>query len=464
MSNAQHENALAQGNATSDSPVCDRVSKNKTFAEEPRRRTPDTADEQSLAQLLVGESEQMRHVRSLIAQVAPSNASVILMGESGTGKELAARGIHSLSRRSSGPYVPVNCSAIPAELLESEFFGHEKGAFSGAISTRIGRFEMASQGTLFLDEIGDMPLDMQVKILRVLQEKTYERVGSNRSYRSDVRIIAATHQDIEESVRTGNFRMDLFYRLHVFPIIMPALRDRAEDIPALIRNFVVALRRRGGDGVTLRVDALDCLMQYPWPGNVRELGNLIERLAILFPDGEVTRQDLPERFRPATRPLQSANAKQPGQIADGPAAPIPFSGVSDASGRYAGVADNVDAPSVEPAWVASYRVMPDRVAADRVAPEKATINLSAAQTILQDTTTARADGDVIPQEADLAAGDSLDLKAYLCKVERYLMLQALEQNDWVIARAAKQLHLQRTTLTEKLRKHGISKPESSSDC
>ena len=183
----------------------------------------------------------MRAVRDLVAQVAPSDASVLVIGETGTGKELVARSIHELSARAAGPFVPVNCGAIPAELLESELFGHEKGAFTGAIATRQGRFELAAGGTLFLDEIGDMPLEMQVKLLRVLQERTFERVGSTTTLDADVRIIAATHQDLEALVEAQKFRMDLFYRLDVFPIKTPSLRERAADIAGLITHALSKL-------------------------------------------------------------------------------------------------------------------------------------------------------------------------------------------------------------------------------
>ena len=237
----------------------------------------------------------MRGVRDLVAQVAPSEATVLVVGETGTGKELVARSIHELSGRAGGPFVPVNCGAIPAELLESELFGHEKGAFTGAIATRQGRFEIAAGGTLFLDEIGDMPLDMQVKLLRVLQERTFERVGSTRTITADVRIIAATHQNLEALVEAQKFRMDLFYRLDVFPIRTPPLRDRATDIAELIAHQLSSLPDAGG--LTLSDAALKRLEQYPWPGNVRELMNLVERLTILHAGQTVDIQQLPEKYR-----------------------------------------------------------------------------------------------------------------------------------------------------------------------
>jgi sigma-54 specific flagellar transcriptional regulator A len=239
----------------------------------------------------------MREINNLIEQVAPSDSNVLILGESGTGKEMVARHVHELSGRSAHPFVPVNCGAIPAELLESELFGHEKGAFTGALSTRLGRFEFAEGGTLFLDEIGDMSLQMQVKLLRVLQERSFERVGSNRTINCNVRIIAATHRNLEVAIEAGRFREDLFYRLNVFPIQIPPLRDRLEDMPVLIEHLLERQRAASGRRVTLATDAMNCLMRCKWPGNVRELGNLLERLGILYPDQTVCAADLPERYR-----------------------------------------------------------------------------------------------------------------------------------------------------------------------
>jgi sigma-54 specific flagellar transcriptional regulator A len=226
-------------------------------------------------------------------QVAGYDSTVLIRGESGSGKELVARRIHELSRRGKGPFVPVNCGAIPRDLLESELFGHEKGAFTGALTTRIGRFELADGGTLFLDEIGDMSFDMQVKLLRVLQERVFERVGSGEQRRSNVRIVAATHRDLEARSRAGEFREDLYFRLNVFPIVVPALRERIEDLPVLIDDLVRRGEAEGRPSIRFTQLALDCLAAYAWPGNVRELENLIERLAILHPGKTLDRTDLP---------------------------------------------------------------------------------------------------------------------------------------------------------------------------
>ncbi len=252
---------------------------------------------QTLFRSLVGNSPGISMVRRLIEQVANSEANVLILGESGTGKEVVARNLHYNSKRRDKPFVPVNCGAIPPDLLESELFGHEKGAFTGAISSRQGRFEMANGGTLFLDEIGDMPLAMQVKLLRVIQERVFERVGSNKSIKANVRIIAATHRNLDTEIAEGRFREDLYYRLNVFPIDMPPLRDRAEDIPILLNELITRMEREGRGSVRLTQTAVSALQQYNWLGNVRELANLIERLIIMFPNGVVDLRDLPEKFR-----------------------------------------------------------------------------------------------------------------------------------------------------------------------
>ena len=250
-----------------------------------------------LDNLFVGESIVIKQVKKLITQVSKSNASVLILGESGTGKEVVANCLHQLSKRHTMPYVPVNCGAIPRDLLESELFGHEKGAFTGALTARKGRFEMAHGGSLFLDEIVDMPLAMQVKILRVLQERIFERVGGNKSLKADVRVIAATHRNLEDQVKEGGFREDLFYRLNVFPIEIPALRERTEDIPLLFNVINQRIEEDTEISVMISAEAMASLMQHHWPGNVRELSNLIERLGIIFMDEKVSWDDLPEKYQ-----------------------------------------------------------------------------------------------------------------------------------------------------------------------
>ena len=247
---------------------------------------------------LVGNSRETRRVRKMVEQVAPTEATVLVLGESGTGKEVVARNIHYHSQRRAKPFVPINCGAIPSELLESELFGHEKGSFTGAIGARQGRFELAQGGTIFLDEIGDMPLAMQVKLLRVIQERSFERVGSNKSIKCDVRIVAATHRELEKHITEGKFREDLYYRLNVFPIEMPRLRDRVEDLPLLINELITRLEHEKNASVRLTPAAVMALCNYAWPGNVRELANLMERMTILHPHGVVDVKDLPSKVVP----------------------------------------------------------------------------------------------------------------------------------------------------------------------
>ncbi|MFC1602446.1 sigma-54 interaction domain-containing protein [Pseudomonadota bacterium] len=265
---------------------------------------------------LSGNSRATLKIARMIEQVADSDATVLILGESGTGKEVVARKLHYQSLRRNKPFVPVNCGAIPADLLESELFGHEKGAFTGAISARQGRFEMAEGGTLFLDEIGDMSMPMQVKLLRVLQERSFERVGSNKTIHCDVRIIAATHRDLEKSIKDDLFREDLFYRLNVFPIELSPLRERIEDIPLLATDLISRIENEKRGSVRLTPAAITALGHYSWPGNVRELANLIERLAILFPYGVVDAKDLPEKFRAGVDISQLENELPQVTIAD----------------------------------------------------------------------------------------------------------------------------------------------------
>ncbi len=253
--------------------------------------------EVQLFRSLVGTSRQIQHVRELIMQVADKDVSVMIQGESGTGKEVVARNLHYHSHRRNKPFVPVNCGAIPAELLESELFGHEKGAFTGAINSRPGRVELAEGGTLFLDEIGDMPLNMQVKILRVLQEHTFERVGSNKTLNANVRVIAATHKNLEKMIEEGTFREDLYYRLNVFPIDMPSLRERVEDLPLLLNELISRLENEKRGSIRFNSAAIMSLCRHEWHGNVRELANLVERLAILHPYGVIGVNELPKKFR-----------------------------------------------------------------------------------------------------------------------------------------------------------------------
>ena len=231
---------------------------------------------------LIGNSSSLETVLEQVERVAPTDSTVLIQGETGTGKELIARATHNISSRCGRSFVKLNCAAIPLDLLESELFGHEKGAFTGAIAQRIGRFELADKGTLFLDEVGDIPLALQPKLLRVLQEQEFERLGGTQTHKVDVRLVAATHRDLAAMVKRGEFRSDLYYRLNVFPVLLPPLRERREDIPALVTHFVGMFCRRMGKHIEhIPPETMYALASYPWPGNVRELQNLIERAVIL---------------------------------------------------------------------------------------------------------------------------------------------------------------------------------------
>ena len=245
---------------------------------------------------LIGKSDGILQVFDLVERAADSDSTVILTGESGTGKELIARALHHNSRRASKGFVPVNCGAIPNELLETELFGHEKGAFTGALQTRIGRMERANDGTVFLDEIGDMPLTLQIKLLRVLAESEIDRVGGSKPIKINIRVITATHSNLEEAIADGKFREDLFYRLNVIPIAIPPLRERKSDIPLLIHHYLKHFNQQKGKSITDISDAaVEILCNYQWPGNIRELANFMERMVVLSPNKSLTPRDLPEK-------------------------------------------------------------------------------------------------------------------------------------------------------------------------
>jgi sigma-54 specific flagellar transcriptional regulator A len=379
--------------------------------------------------MLSGNSAAIRGVTTLIRQVAAHDSTVLLLGESGTGKEVAARTIHELSPRRNRPFVAVNCGAIPAELLESELFGHEKGSFTGAITARKGRFEIAEGGTLFLDEIGDMSVAMQVKLLRVLQERVFERVGNHVAVSCNVRIIAATHRNLEESIARGSFREDLYHRVNVFPIEMPPLRNRIEDLPMLVREFIAHNVAAGRGRVQLSAGALAALALHSWTGNVRELANLIERLSIVCAGRVVGIHDLPARYRPS----------------DATADVDPI----ESTDELLALTEPADAIRV------AAEVLPDAAVLAVLEPTPPAADDETDATVpaaLLAAAAATAPGVQLPAEG-------LDLRAHLAAIERALIEQALASANGTVAHAARLLNLRRTTLVEKLRKLGIGAAE-----
>jgi sigma-54 specific flagellar transcriptional regulator A len=382
------------------------------------------AGNQVTANLPTGQSQAIRRVNRLIQQVAGFNSNVLILGESGTGKEVVARAIHDSSHRRDKPFVAINCGAIPSELLESELFGHEKGAFTGALASRRGRFELAEGGTIFLDEIGDMNPAMQVKLLRVLQERAFERVGSCTTQTCDVRVIAATHRNLEECIAKGTFREDLFYRLNVVPVEMPALRERKGDLPYLIASLADRVHAMHGQPVRLKGEAVAALEQYRWPGNVRELSNLLERLAIESAGAPIGIAELPVRYRPAGWiPADDAEAE--------------FDDLPTHQAAYVAVdaEPSVDAMDAE------------------LTPSDVDALLEAGSELEPAVTSAHA------LHGELPAG-GMDLKQYLEDLEHMLIRKALEAADGTVAQAARLLGLRRTTLVEKLRKYGLAANEA----
>ena len=351
---------------------------------------------------LVGETDAVKQVRFLISQVAKTDANVLILGESGTGKEVVARNVHLLSKRNNGPFVPVNCGAIPGELLESELFGHEKGAFTGAISARKGRFELAQGGTLFLDEIGDMPLQMQVKLLRVLQERSYERVGGTKAIQADVRVIAATHRNLEDMIESGKFREDLYYRLNVFPIENPSLNERSDDIPLLLKELMRRVNEQSGTGAKFTERAIESLKVHAWPGNIRELANLVERMVIMFPEKVVDVTDLPNKYR------------------------------------------HIEVDAFEPEYPEELR-------------EKDAFNELFSEGFSDYDEELESEFQPMKQPVGSLPEEGIELKEYLAELEVNLITQALERYDYIVARAAEILGVRRTTLVEKMKKYNLNK-------
>lgn len=369
---------------------------------------------------IVGSSPEMEELRGLIKAIAPSDSTTLITGESGTGKELVAQAIHDCSLRKRGPFIPINCGAIPKDLLESELFGHRKGSFTGAISDRKGRFQLADGGTLFLDEIGDMPMDLQVKLLRVLQERTIDPVGAVNSISIDVRVVAATHQNIHQLIDDGSFREDLYYRLNVIPIEIRALSDRRIDIPELFQEFAAQVATPEKRPIGLSIESMEVFLAYHWPGNVRELFNLIQRFTTLYPSQEINLQKIPVSLIPQGMRslLTGSNTNEvPSALVASVDTPID-EGLSPADALRSVTSDEVMEP------------------------------FNHIQSVI-----ALAQGGVdFPEEG-------VQLKERMLEIERSLIKEALLRSEGNVSKSARLLSVQRTTLIEKINKFGLSETE-----
>ena len=375
----------------------------------------------SPSKAFIGASAGAEAIRHLIERVASSSATVLITGESGTGKELVARALHDQSDRSGGNFVPINCAAIPKDLLESELFGHRKGAFTGAMADRIGRFELAHGGTIFLDEIGDLSLDMQVKLLRVLQERTVDPVGGLKSVEVDVRVVAATHRDLEAEIEAGRFREDLYYRLNVLPLNTPALRQRAQDVPALLAHFAEHFAVKGQTPISFTADFIEALKDYAWPGNVRELSNLVDRFNTLFSGQLLSLATVPSSLLPkGLRTLQAQRVSTP--IADSLEIVAPLSAKDMLQSANAEVMNPFANPA-PPLTMDLHNEVEDIIMLAQGLPS-------------------------LPPEG-------LSLKDRLADIERDLIVQALNRTDGNVSQTARLLNLQRTTLIEKLNKYDL---------
>ncbi len=392
---------------------------------------------------ILGSSPQTQALVRLVRVLAPSASTVLVTGESGTGKELVAQALHGASPRRDGPFVPVNCGAIPRDLLESELFGHRRGAFTGALADRQGRFETADGGTLFLDEIGDLPLDMQVKLLRVLQDRAVTPVGAARPVAVDVRIVAATHKDLAHEVAQGRFREDLYYRLNVLPCHTTPLRERPQDIAELLAHYARRHAAPGCAPVRFADDMHEALLAYAWPGNVRELSNLVDRYSTLFPGECVRLADVPESMLPPGLARRPARPAQPAPAVAPPAVhglhpsflPLPAS-----------VADEAFYP-LEPGGL-DLAAGPAATAANaRLEPAAAPPETSTAEDIERIVCLAQGTVTLPP--------DGLSLKEQLVRIERSLIEQALARTRGNVSQTARLLQLQRTTLIEKINKYEL---------
>ncbi len=388
---------------------------------------------------IIGSSPPTLSLKRLIESVAHSDATVLIIGESGTGKELVAKSLHDCSPRAEKNLVPVNCGAIPRELIESELFGHKRGSFTGAVADRVGRFELAHGGTLFLDEIGDLALDMQVKLLRAIQERVVEPVGGGKPIKVDVRVVAATHRDLEHEVEAGRFREDLYYRLNVLPLTTPPLRERREDIPALMRHFSKLHASRGLPPIEPTPALIEALMGYQWPGNIRELSNLMARFSALFAGRKVCLGDIPREMLP--KGLRNAPGVQ--DISLPRSAPAATAAPAAARSAAASAADEHDA-------LLGITAPAETIVASTARPLVAPGDYNPVEDLIS-----------LAQGTPLVVLDGVPLKKRLTDIERALIEQALEQADGNVSKTARLLSVQRTTLIEKINKYDLKcRPEA----
>ena len=422
---------------------------------------------------IIGQSLATQTLRQLIAAIAASSSTALVTGESGTGKELVAQALHQQSPRADGPFVPINCGAIPRELIESELFGHRKGAFTGAAADRLGRFELAHGGTLFLDEIGDLPMDMQVKLLRVLQERSILPVGASREVAIDVRVVAATHRNLEDEVRAGRFREDLYYRLNVLPLHTTPLRERSEDIAELLTFYAGRHTQAGQRPVRFAPDMLALLCSYHWPGNVRELSNLMDRFSTLFAGQVLQVHSVPSCMMPSGLATLQADVLRSRQqtpevpltaLLGQPSEPAPLArpvsaggSANGLTGPVTGAAAALAATSPPPSSMADAMAhllapMDDAPVMDRarfVPPPVEPLNDEVSQVNEVEQAILLAQGiQTLPPEG-------ISLKQHLVDIERSLIEQALARTEGNVSRTARLLQLQRTTLIEKINKYEL---------
>jgi len=399
----------------------------------------------SSATPIIGQSPATRALRQLVQTIAASSSTALVTGESGTGKELVAQALHSQGPRAEGRFVPINCGAIPRELIESELFGHRKGAFTGAVTDRIGRFELAHGGTLFLDEIGDLPMDMQVKLLRVLQERCILPVGASREVPVDVRVVAATHKNLEHEVQQGRFREDLYYRINVLPICTTPLRERSQDLAELLSFYADKHAMPGNRPVSFAADMLDMLAEYRWPGNVRELSNLVDRFSTLFPGQKIACHTVPTCMLPSG--LMALQTQRLGQEQVAPW--VPETALEPSAPPMAEPVP--DAAAFDPILHAM-AIASDEVPAERVLP---VMMARPAASASNDEINAVEEAIFLAQGIQTLPPQGISLKQHLVDIERSLIEQALSRTQGNVSRTAKLLQLQRTTLIEKINKYEL---------